>query len=202
MSNELYEILGVSKDANASQIKKAYRKQAQMHHPDKGGDADKFKTLVVAYSVLSDEEKRKKYDNGESVDSITQAAQSLEAEMFSAMLRMFCDIVTQVPVDSSNIVQMIKTNFSTGMRKCDEDIQKDEKMIEKFEKAAKRLKCKSENNIFLTTANAQIANLRKHIETIQKQKQIGEKALKFLDDYDYEFDTMMHAYSAYSINLR
>lgn len=63
MSNDYYNILGVSKDASQDEIKKAYRKLAHKYHPDKeGGDAEKFKRISEAYSVLSDEKKRQEYD--------------------------------------------------------------------------------------------------------------------------------------------
>ncbi len=62
MPEDYYKILGVSKDADQNEIKKAYRKLAHKHHPDKGGDEEKFKKINEAYQVLSDEEKRSKYD--------------------------------------------------------------------------------------------------------------------------------------------
>ena len=58
-----YQTLGVSRDADSSEIKKAYRKLASKHHPDKGGDEQKFKQLQEAYETLSDPEKRANYDN-------------------------------------------------------------------------------------------------------------------------------------------
>lgn len=61
-TTKLYEALGVSKDASAADIKKAYRKLAIKHHPDKGGDPEVFKEISRAYEVLSDPEKRKTYD--------------------------------------------------------------------------------------------------------------------------------------------
>jgi len=62
----LYDTLGVSKNATADEIKKAYRKLARQHHPDANpGDAqaeERFKEVQQAYDVLSDPEKRKQYD--------------------------------------------------------------------------------------------------------------------------------------------
>jgi len=57
-----YEILGVAKDAKPDEIKKAYRKLASQHHPDKGGDKTKFQEIQSAYDTLSDTDKRQQYD--------------------------------------------------------------------------------------------------------------------------------------------
>lgn len=60
---DYYEVLGVGKDASADEIKKAFRKAAVKHHPDKeGGDETKFKEINEAYEVLKDAQKRQRYD--------------------------------------------------------------------------------------------------------------------------------------------
>ncbi len=60
---DYYEVLGVSKDASDDELKKAFRKAAVKHHPDKeGGDETKFKEVNEAYEVLKDKQKRQRYD--------------------------------------------------------------------------------------------------------------------------------------------
>ncbi len=59
---DYYEVLGVGKSASADEIKKAFRRSAIEHHPDRGGDETKFKELNEAYEVLKDDAKRKRYD--------------------------------------------------------------------------------------------------------------------------------------------
>lgn len=59
---DYYEVLGVGKDASADEIKKAYRRLAVKHHPDQGGDEEKFKELNEAHEVLKDQAKRQRYD--------------------------------------------------------------------------------------------------------------------------------------------
>ena len=87
MAKEYYEILGVSEDASQDEIKKAYRKKAKKYHPDSNSDdanEEKFKEINKAYDVLSDEEKRKKYDRfGEQgVEGHAQRGQRRAASNF------------------------------------------------------------------------------------------------------------------------
>lgn len=78
--NDLYEALGVSKNASADELKKAYRDAALKYHPDRNpGDKaaeDKFKQISAAYSVLGDETKRNDYDRYGSADAYARASQS------------------------------------------------------------------------------------------------------------------------------
>eukprot|EP00960_Hanusia_phi_P053863 762478-Hanusia_phi.AAC.14 len=62
MPFEYYEVLGINKNASQDDIKRAYKKLAIEHHPDKGGDEKKFQELSNAYNVLCDPQKRAEYD--------------------------------------------------------------------------------------------------------------------------------------------
>ena len=69
MVKNLYEVLGVSKTASATEIKSQYRKLARKYHPDLNKDdksaAEKFKEISAAYDILGDKDKRRQYDNNE-----------------------------------------------------------------------------------------------------------------------------------------
>lgn len=59
---DLYELLEVPRDASPEEIKRAYRRQARRHHPDAGGDEDVFKQVTHAFQILSDPQRRARYD--------------------------------------------------------------------------------------------------------------------------------------------
>jgi len=60
---DYYQTLGVDRNATPDQIKRAYRKLASQHHPDKGGDKARFQEIQQAYATLGDEQKRAQYSN-------------------------------------------------------------------------------------------------------------------------------------------
>src|SRR5579862_1860688 len=92
---DFYEILGVSKSASQDEIKKAYRKLAMQYHPDRNPGnkeaEDKFKEAAEAYDVLSNAEKRKRYDQF-GHDTYQQAGGSHHYENMNDIFENFGDI--------------------------------------------------------------------------------------------------------------
>ena len=83
---DYYKILDVSKEASDPEIKKSYRKLAKENHPDKGGDAEKFKQIAEAYEVLSNKDKRTQYDTFGKFDG------NMNVNPFEIFESMFRDI--------------------------------------------------------------------------------------------------------------
>jgi molecular chaperone DnaJ len=81
----MYDVLGLTKDASQDDIKKAYRKLAREHHPDKGGDAEKFKKVQEAYEILSDPQKRANFDQFGSADGAGPGGGLRPEDIFASM---------------------------------------------------------------------------------------------------------------------
>jgi DnaJ family protein A protein 2 len=82
-----YDILGLDKNASDKDIKQSYRKLALEHHPDKGGNAEKFKEIQHAYEILSDSEKRENFDKYGTDEPGGHGGGGME-EMFANMFGM------------------------------------------------------------------------------------------------------------------
>ena len=83
-NDKYYKSLGLNKNCSKSDVKKAYRKLAMIHHPDKGGSEDKFKEITKAFETLSDDNKRKQYDQfGEEDGSGLRPGGDIFSQMFS-----------------------------------------------------------------------------------------------------------------------
>lgn len=81
--NSLYELLELDRSASTEQARKAFRRLAVLHHPDKGGDSEHFKKLTQAHEVLTDPDKRRRYDERGLASLDAGAADA--ADLFAAM---------------------------------------------------------------------------------------------------------------------
>jgi DnaJ-class molecular chaperone len=77
MKNNPWNALGVSQKASPEQIKNAYRKLVALHHPDRGGDKDKFHEIQMAYDILSDPVKRSEFEKKLNEKPITKLSQTV-----------------------------------------------------------------------------------------------------------------------------
>src|SRR3974390_509434 len=93
---DYYEVLGVNRDASEEEIKKAYRKLAMKHHPDRNPDSkdaeEKFKEAKEAYEILSDGQKRAAYDQYGHAGVDPQAGMGAGAQGFGGFADAFGDI--------------------------------------------------------------------------------------------------------------
>ncbi len=122
MKNNLYQILGISQSANEQEIKSAYRRQAMRWHPDRNADnreecERRFKEVGYAYSVLSDPEKRRKYDEtilgrGESTSDKDDPFTSESA--FSVFIAVILDRAFELALTGKDGIAIYRTLIAEG----------------------------------------------------------------------------------------
>lgn len=179
----LYDVLAIAKDATAEQIKKAYRKLAMKHHPDKGGDELQFKELSKAYSVLSDEDKRKRYDETGQVEE--------ERDPFNEILASFVsDLQDNVDSLNADIIDIAKKKIKKEIKEINLARIQTENKIKYLNFFLKRIKKDTESNVFNLVTKSKIEQLKSKLEAITKSMDILKRMQDvFNGDIEYDFES-------------
>lgn len=109
-SKDYYKILNISDKADENEIKKSFRKLSLQHHPDRGGDGEKFKELNEAYSTLSDKNKRRAYDmqkNNPFMNNMEGGGVNFGNDLFNMFFS---------EMQSNSMDEMFKSNFGPNIR--------------------------------------------------------------------------------------
>ena len=136
-TSELYNLLGVNKDASENEIKKAFRKKAMKSHPDRGGNAEEFKQISEAYEILSDSNKKSQYDKYGKEGVGGNGGNAQTEDIFSHMFggrsnshkeqKKGEDIVHKLSVDLESFYNSKTSKLSV---KCNAQLNKNEKATE------------------------------------------------------------------------
>jgi len=120
---KLYESLGVKANAVKADIKKAYRKLAKKHHPDRGGDEAMFKEIQKAYDVLGDASKREHYDRTGDTNTVKEGPERILMSIFNAIIQSgefhgnLIDRVFNKMRDEIEILKKSKSKVSADIKK-------------------------------------------------------------------------------------
>lgn len=176
----LYEILGVEKEATSDEIKKAYRTICKENHPDlKKGDEKIFIAATRAYEVLMDPEKRKKYDEtGDTPDE-----QSVFEEARSQLTGLYQHVITTVQnLTYRNIVAEMKKILAEKKRGAERELQELETEKERLDKI--KIRITGPDNIFERTAQALIDMVMKKIRAVKRMLDVISRITEQLDKYE------------------
>jgi DnaJ-class molecular chaperone len=187
----LYDDLGVDKSADRDTIKRAYRKKAHRHHPDRqGGDAEKFHAVQKAYDVLYDDARRAHYDR-----TGQDGQEDRRGELLRNLAALFMQAVASCDVEHDDIVGIVHRSINDGKVKNAAMISDLTKGIARFESAKKRLKKKAgggEDVLTQMLDGGIIAN-RRGIEMCKEQNAKFDETLAVLAGYTYVAERMTGA---------
>jgi curved DNA-binding protein CbpA len=186
LPENLYDILGASKDATMDQIKAAFKKKAKAYHPDQGGNQDDFIKLKKASKVLLNPHKRKLYDDGiEDNDDIEQ----VEAFAMQRIVEFFVNSINNPMIQDVERVDYIKgatKSFNDQISQCGVRIRDVKIQVDRFEKVIKRLKTNRQQDVLTQMLVHHASKLRSVIHANEKEKEVFKTAIQIINDYQFD----------------
>jgi len=184
----LYDILGLSPDASAADIKAAHRRAVKAHHPDVGGDARQFEEVQRAYFILSDPERRARYDSTGVDDDPAAAAEDQLAQ--SAITQLIVQFIGSTEdLTKTDIVGLIRATLVKQKAAHEETCRQIDLRLQRIETIGARLHRKDDRD---GVVSALLGEQEREFNAA-KAKEVGligvaTRALTLLEDYSYSVD--------------
>ena len=187
-----YIQLDIPVDASLEEIKQRFRTLAHMHHPDKGGDEEVFKSIKLAYEILMDPIRRKQYD-------LTGDAEiaNIRDEAVTNIVQIIWSIITTFDPDQDDLIEIAKHKTNDMLTRENNQIADIQREINNFEKVITKLRIKNNSeNILHNVIVNQIRDQRKNLLQNQQNVQVCTLMLEILKDYEYgsqhlSFETLL-----------
>jgi curved DNA-binding protein CbpA len=178
-----YEVLGVKRDADGATIRKAYKSLASAHHPDKGGDVERFQEIKHAYETLKRDESRKRYDEtGESgmEPSLDQKAVGGLADMFMTIVKANMTKLSRVDVS-----QLLKEAVAHNLQASYTQDSQIEDVIRSLTDAKGRVK--KGNNVFIGCIDQELISTTLAQTENNSRIELLERMTELVEDFEYDF---------------
>ena len=194
-----YQILGVDPKAAPEDIKKAYRKLANTHHPDKeGGDHDRMQDIQWAYDILSDPERRERWDLGQGDGQPAP----IEAEALHAIAQFFNEWIDQIAMNDAyaahsanrDPLMHLANRFNNRMAEIQNDTRKFRAKLKKVEKLLGKFSTKGEQvNVFQNRLKEIQKQMQSSIASAERAVEVGTSAIKILDEFTFDGSELVPA---------
>lgn len=170
-----YETLGVPPDATAEDIKKAYRRRSSKAHPDKGGNTELMAAVNQANDVLSDAERRQRYDETGDDDQ----PETMEQRAMQSLTRFF-DMVLE---EDGNLIALVRENMRIGEENAMDEIKTLTRKVTRLSRRRDKIKVKSGVNLVHMLIDGQVATANRRIAALEDAVAVNKIAKKLLDEY-------------------
>jgi curved DNA-binding protein CbpA len=191
----LYDVLDVPLTATDEVIDRAYKRLAKKHHPDRNlgnpESAQRFREIQVAYDVLSDPERRKRYDLTGEWD---QGIDNSRAEVMTAVTTVFIEVlkvVLQNRQDPTKVdmLKLLNDGFKQLIDQVQVNIDSVKQVIHSLTRMQGRFKSKSDQESPLNgMIKYQLAEADRQVKALEAQKGVWERGRDFLNENTYKFD--------------
>lgn len=173
-----YAALGVSKDASAADIIRAYRRAARAAHPDRGGSHERMQEINAAKDVLTDPERRARYDAGES-DVRPGGLSPFEAEVQRAIRELFSEAIT------NNVLNPLESaigGLKNGKAAAKAGIDLHKMAIRRLEKQRRRVIAVGERNLYEDILESALSGSCEKIEQYENTVRVADRAIEILNN--------------------
>lgn len=182
----LYSILGVARGATLDLVKRAFRQKVKVHHPDAGGSPEVFAQLKLAYDVLSDEERRQRYDETGEVHD-TSMASHLHSVAMAVLSRLVLEMITGQEDPSSLDLKAV------GRQRLTRDINKMREQLHAYDEAILRAKklqglwsSEGGENVMDSLVNTQFLELQRNKTNVEGQIAAYQLAVNILETHNFK----------------
>ena len=180
---DLYEILGVSKDADQKAIKSAYKKKSMESHPDKGGTEELMSELANAYAVLSDPEKRKRYDETGDYKQSANPERDMAINLVQGVaVKMMND--TGFMGERTNLIHEVTKHATNRMSSLSRSLKDVIDRQDQLQSMLDKIKAE-ETSPFIIGLSAMMNDLVILKTNMMQEKELVEKALVLMSDAEW-----------------
>jgi len=195
MAKNLYETLNIAKDSSNDIIKKGYRKMSKKHHPDKGGNTQQFQEVSLAYNILSDDAKRKQYDETGQIPK--DKPNNFYHKFGELLTKEFLPHVLKTDdIERVDIIKLFKDWVRHNLENFEEKSSEIDKHIHKLKKSLKRIKRKKKQKIAIIemTIESGISQLENHKIALNEEIDFFKKIYDIMNNYSYKTDKVESIY--------
>lgn len=205
MTADLYQMLGVGKKASRKQIREAYRQKAKATHPDTGGSAETFALVKRAHDVLTDDERRAKYDsNGDTSEPKRDDSLRMAINIIGIVLDRVLTKIDRKNADpvAFDIVADMKVMLGGDIDTLSNHVTVAKRNLVKAEKMLGRFRVKKGENFLDDIMRQKVEAARGNVKILEEQLTTGKKAMDMLREFSFACDAgASGAYGAPSFNM-
>jgi curved DNA-binding protein CbpA len=185
-NNDLYDVLELPRNCTFEEIKQQYRTLAQINHPDKGGDEEKFIRIKEAYETLSDPIKRSHYDN--TGDYYQDA--NINNEVYNRLSNMISHHTQQINPEIDDLILRMKVDIYEAQRNTNQAIVECNNIIRKLTIISNKIKLKqSEGENFLKKlVDVKITQKQTELSSHKRTLLVFDKMLEILENYHFSME--------------
>ncbi len=180
----LYDVLGVNKDATKEEIKKAHRNGVKKNHPDKGGDPEMFQQVQLAYDVLSDSDRRNTYDTTGATDK----PRDMFTEMFASFIDSLISHLETSNTDNIDLIDLGKTMLQQELLNLTDKQRMVNRSLALLEKALGRMDSKKGNTLMKDVTQSKIKGYILQLTKLEEGITFYKRAMEELQEFIYTFE--------------